>query len=397
MNSLATITANIGTRVGDTSALFATIINGYVKQRYQMIFKRYNFINTINSDFSLFTIPIVPDNLLSNGSFETWAASLPTGWTLTGVGAAVAQSTTVDIGTYAAQITSASATASLTQDFSVARGISYWYGRTVTIGGYINTSATLGSISMTFSDGIKTQTVNPTISGAYTYVSITQTISGAATQCLVSLNVGTGSLVALFDGFIATEGFTVVQNEWDLPSDFGKELYVYDTLNQINLDWRSLQDVERIYLTADTTDDELDEADFYSNGVTAPQGYPYVYSIYNYIDNTNPTTIRKRIRLWPVPTQSIQLSIPYIIQGALVNTTDLPILELADTACELGATADAWRTKRQFAKAADFEGVPNMIGYNYEGVLATMIWSEENQVNRPIQFTPNVYPKNMLY
>lgn len=81
---------------------------------------------------------------------------------------------------------------------------------------------------------------------------------------------------------------------------------------------------------------------------------------------------------------------PYILGYApLVNQSDLTIID-CDDACEYGATADAWRTKRQFAKAADFEK-------QYEQTIQEMIWETENDPNRIVQFRPQVYPRNNLY
>src|SRR3990172_186798 len=59
---------------------------------------------------------LVVDNLLSTSDFETFAAGVHTGWTLSGAGASVAQSTTIlRHGADAAALTSAAATALYTQ------------------------------------------------------------------------------------------------------------------------------------------------------------------------------------------------------------------------------------------------------------------------------------------
>ena len=162
-------------------------------------------------------------------------------------------------------------------------------------------------------------------------------------------------------------------NEYDAPTDFWKELYVYDTTNSVDLTNRSIQDLEQIYPS------NLQDS-----------SSPVSYAIYNYMDTSNPALIKKKIRLFPNPAAVAVISMPYIKAPTDMSaTTDLPILE-CDHAVELGATADAWRTKRQFAKAGDFDG-------QYERKINTMIWNLANQPNRIVQFRPNTYNKDQLY
>ena len=74
----------------------------------------------------------------------------------------------------------------------------------------------------------------------------------------------------------------------------------------------------------------------------------------------------------------------------LSANTDLPILD-CDYEVELGATAEAWRTKRQFAKASDFDR-------QFEEHIMHMIWRRENDPAKPQQFIPKTWDiANNLY
>ncbi len=161
--------------------------------------------------------------------------------------------------------------------------------------------------------------------------------------------------------------------DYDLPSNFKNELYVFDSTNLIDISSSSLQELERFYASAinDT-------------------GAPINYAIYDYMSSDDIPVISKRIRLFPTPSSAITVKLPYQMKPvALVESDELPILQ-CDIACEYGATADAWRTKRQFAKAGDFEAM-------YEQVINEMIWEIENNPNRIVQFAPKTYNKELLY
>lgn len=167
---------------------------------------------------------------------------------------------------------------------------------------------------------------------------------------------------------------TAGTNEYIAPAGFGKELYVFDNTNGVNLVDRTLGDLEIQY------PQNLND-----------NGNPIKYAIYKTLDGSSPANIVTKLRLYPNPTSVIQIIMPYLnAANTLSASTDLPILDMSDLAAELGATADSWRTKRQFEKAADFE-------VQYEQVISEMIWSQENQPNRVVHFSPNVYPKDSLY
>lgn len=163
--------------------------------------------------------------------------------------------------------------------------------------------------------------------------------------------------------------------DYVLPTDFKNELYVYDTSNYKDIPRISIQDLENV------SPDNLTQT-----------GAVWKCAIYDSMDTTSPSPlIQKKIRFFEIPGQIITYNIPYLKKGVTqVATTDLMILDGADLASELGATADAWRTKRQFQKAADFD-------MQYEQVIMEMIWGIENDPNKIVQFRPNVYPIDQLY
>lgn len=164
-------------------------------------------------------------------------------------------------------------------------------------------------------------------------------------------------------------------SDYILPSDFKYELYVYDTTNNKDIPRVSIQDLETIYPDMLTS-----------------QGNVWKCATFDSMDSTSPSPlIQKTLRFFENPSQVCVYNVPYIKKGvSLSATTDLPIVDMADLASELGATADAWRTKRQFQKASDFE-------VQYEKVIQEMIWSIENDPNKVVQFRPNIFPIHQLY
>lgn len=98
----------------------------------------------------------------------------------------------------------------------------------------------------------------------------------------------------------------------------------------------------------------------------------------------------KRIGLHYVPSTAITVAVPYYIKPLpLVEDYDYPIIDIADL-IELGAKADAWRYKRQGAKANDAET-------RFAIELQGYIWNQENQPNRITQFVPVTYNQDNLY
>lgn len=162
-----------------------------------------------------------------------------------------------------------------------------------------------------------------------------------------------------------------------LEDGFWKPLYCYDNSNGVDLVQMSLQDMERRFA-----------------GNLSNTGNPTYYAIYEKINSDTPSTgaLERWIRFYPIPTTTIAILMPYQVEPSdMSDDSDLPILE-CDYEVELGATADAWRTKRQFAKAADFD-------QQYEEHIKHMIWRRENETNKITQFSPNMqqYNRDNIY
>lgn len=156
---------------------------------------------------------------------------------------------------------------------------------------------------------------------------------------------------------------------YTLPSTFGKELYVRDSTNKINLPFISIQEL----------------ADKYTDTLTS-SGTPQRYSIYE--NFSNPTRV-KLMKLHLVPSSVVTIEAPHIIEPAdLSAESDIAMVD-CDDAIELGATADAWAYKRQFAKASYYEGL-------FEKSLQTFIWNRENQPNQVKTFNVTPYSRDTV-
>jgi hypothetical protein len=164
----------------------------------------------------------------------------------------------------------------------------------------------------------------------------------------------------------------VGQQDYKLEDGFWKPLYCYDSTNKTDIPESSLQDIER------NNDYNLTDS-----------GTPVEkYALY---EKTNSTSgaIERYVRFFPTPSAVMTISMPYQVEPTDMSGTDLPILE-CDYEVELGATAEAWRTKRQFAKAADFD-------QQYEQHIQHMIWRRCNAPNQIVQFAPKTYSRDLLY
>lgn len=93
------------------------------------------------------------------------------------------------------------------------------------------------------------------------------------------------------------------------------------------------------------------------------------------------------VRLHCVPNGVVTVKMPYIRRPyPLSNDYDQPIIDCADV-LELGATMKAWRYKRQFQKASEYER-------QYERAIDTLVWDKENSFNQPHYTLPQAYPRN---
>ncbi|MHA1853882.1 MAG: phage adaptor protein [Candidatus Heimdallarchaeaceae archaeon] len=155
--------------------------------------------------------------------------------------------------------------------------------------------------------------------------------------------------------------------DYVLPTDFKTPLYAVDITNGNRLTYVDPQDL----------------ADNYPSGLTS-SGSALRYTIFNSDDDS------KYLRLHYNPNSSFTLALPYIVKpDALTNDSDTNVLDIEDL-IEQGATADAWRFKRQFAKARVIEAL-------FEKELAEYIFAQENQQDRRIMFKPDVYNRDNLY
>lgn len=164
-------------------------------------------------------------------------------------------------------------------------------------------------------------------------------------------------------------------NDYKLPSDFFKPIYCYDNTNNIDIKELSFQDIERL------SPSNLNDV-----------GNPLKYAIYQKLNADTPPTgvFENWLRLYPNPTSTIAILMPYQLAPTDMSAdTDLPVID-CDYEVEIGATAEAWRTKRQFAKAADFD-------QQFEEHIKHMIWRRANNPNLVVQFRPTTYPRELLY
>jgi hypothetical protein len=152
--------------------------------------------------------------------------------------------------------------------------------------------------------------------------------------------------------------------DYVLPTDFSKELYCVTNGNP--LDKYELDTLAK---------------DFYNS--LATEGEIKRYAIF-YSDDGN-----QYIRFHYVPNADYSVLLPYTVKPPELNldadTTVLPVEDLI----QMGATADAWRYKRQFNKAGNMELLFNQ-------TLADFIQSKEMQPNEVIQFKPTTFNRDNL-
>ena len=95
----------------------------------------------------------------------------------------------------------------------------------------------------------------------------------------------------------------------------------------------------------------------------------------------------RQLHVHPIPTGAIVYHIKALRRILpLSQTLDYPALDVSDT-IELGAIADAWRYKRQFQKAKEYE-------FMYEKSLTEKIFQRQNRPNLIHQFIPTPLNRN---
>jgi len=243
--------------------------------------------------------------------------------------------------------------------------------------------------------------------------------------------------------------------DYILPSDFGKEQYVYDSTNKVDIPFISLeqlvdkfassltsqgtvgryttfQDIVRAQPSSasiitiasssasdttqtvrvkgtDANDVELEES-VTLTGVTdalTTNTYKEIRSISKsaatvgrVTGTSNAAAVTNfilapadldykvmKIRFHYVPGSVLTLNVPYIIRPyPLSNDNDAPVFDCAD-GIELGATMMAWRYKRKFQKAQEYDRL-------FEKWLVDAAWDMENQPNQTHQFNPKTYSRD---
>jgi hypothetical protein len=143
---------------------------------------------------------------------------------------------------------------------------------------------------------------------------------------------------------------------YDLPSDFGEVVYVFDSTNKV-----PLGQAPETAIWADT-------------GLTGNSAYYDTAEV-------NTTTSRRVLRLFYTPAATVALLVRYKkAYTPLSADADAPIVDLCDEIAR-GAEADAWRMKRQFMKAQAVEG-------QYETMLTQRIFQEEQNKDISINSIP---------
>jgi hypothetical protein len=157
-------------------------------------------------------------------------------------------------------------------------------------------------------------------------------------------------------------------SSYSLPSDFGKELYVYDTVNKINLTPTTLEGWEQEYQS------ELKDS-----------GTIEYYAI---IDTADASARSKKIKFFRNLQADIDFDVPYILKPLDMSaSTDVPCID-CERAIEYGATCDAWMYKRQFAKAQAYEQL-------YEKEIANLMFDLTNNTNLMNSMNPVALDRDM--
>ena len=165
-------------------------------------------------------------NLLYNGDFELWTYpnTCPDGWVTGGsVGSySITRDTAiVKSGNYSLKFQTDAGTAthvSLRQNIHTALGISFWRGRTITIGGWVHASAA-GLAKLYVYDGIDQSGQNSPNSAVNTWqwMKTTHTVNASATGLYFYpyFNAIGSEQTGYYDGLVALEGCWVPQTPYD--------------------------------------------------------------------------------------------------------------------------------------------------------------------------------------
>ena len=200
-----TVTSPIPLSYLDTDVTLAA--NSDVKVPSQKAIKTYADTKVKNNG------TVNPTNLLFNGNFECWSAgtsSAPDGWTLGGTGAAAArEASIIKLGTYSGKVTNQINTAAnYNQRIDLSKGITYWKGRTVTFGCWVQCATAGSRIYLNIDDNVgSTSSAYYTTGTAWQWLTVTRTIDSSATAITCYLFINSGAVIsAYFDGAMCVEG-----------------------------------------------------------------------------------------------------------------------------------------------------------------------------------------------
>ena len=174
----------------------------------------------------------------------------------------------------------------------------------------------------------------------------------------------------------ATSASTVASaSTYTLPSDFGKELYVYNSGTSENIPYLSLEKLEREYYSTLQNTGTIDYYSVFSTKDTSAASAEASAARVN------------KIRFWKAPTTDNYFIIPYVMRPAdLSASTDELVLD-CETAVEYGATADAFAYKRNMAKSREYEGL-------YEKAIMNLIWDKTNEPNQIHMMNPQALDRD---
>jgi hypothetical protein len=177
-------------------------------------------------------------NILKNGNFESWSAGItyaPDGWIAGSGTTMLADSTNKKMGTYGASITSPNGAQGYI--YQSITDLTYYKGRSVTIGGWIKTS-TSARVCIYIQDGVS-YALSPYHSGSgnWEFLTIPFAVSASATElttfCMVY--VAGSPLTAYFDGIIFVEGSIVPAFSARPLYDDGKTLILDGINNKVGV------------------------------------------------------------------------------------------------------------------------------------------------------------------
>jgi hypothetical protein len=174
--------------------------------------KFYKFITTwieFFSDVFKNDGSVNPTNLLFNGDFNYWSAgasAAPDGWTLAGADAVIERSI-ARLLPYSAKLTRVDADCEISQRFESEKGLLYWRGKTVTLGGWV-----YASVADRVRIGIYEDVPGSTYSSYHPgdsewhWLSVTVTINLNTTEVYAKCYVDTGNTDGYFDGIMLIQG-----------------------------------------------------------------------------------------------------------------------------------------------------------------------------------------------